>query len=307
MVRQRTLKNVINATGIGIHSGKEVLLTLRPAAVDSGVVFRRVDLPGTPSVKACALNVCETTMATTLADGDCVVSTVEHLMAALAGLGVDNCIVDVSAAEIPIMDGSAAPFVFLLQSAGITEQMAPKRFVKVLKTIEIRDGDNKWVKIEPSDGFKIDFQINFDHPVFRARPQNCVLNFSTTAFVKELSRARTFGFVHELAALNAQNLALGGGVDNAVVLDDTRVLNAEGLRYENEFVKHKMLDAVGDLYLLGHSLLGAFSASCSGHRMNNQLLRALLADPDAWVETSYQEARQSAPIQYAEALAYSAA
>ena len=306
MVRQRTLKNVINATGIGIHSGDEVHLTLRPAAVDSGIVFRRVDLPGKPTVNANALNVSETTLATTLATEACVVSTVEHLMAALAGLGVDNCLVDVSAAELPIMDGSAAPFVFLLQSAGITEQVAPKRFVKVLKRVEVREG-RRWARIEPFEGFKIDFSIDFDHPVFRARPQHCVIDFSTTSFVKEISRARTFGFLSDLEMLRENNLALGGGVENAVVLSDDQVINKEGLRYENEFVKHKILDAVGDLYLLGHSLLGAFSASRSGHSLNNQLLRALLADDTAWQEVTYQASRNAAPIQYSEALAYSAA
>ena len=297
MIKQRTLKNVIRATGVGIHSGEKVYLTLRPAAVDTGIVFRRVDLPEPVEIKACAERVGETSMSTTLVQDGVRVATVEHLLSAMAGLGIDNAYVDLSSAEVPIMDGSAGPFVFLIQSAGIEEQSAPKRFVRIKKTLTVKDGD-KWARFEPFDGFKVGFTIDFDHPIFTKGTSNAEIDFSTTSFVKEVSRARTFGFMREIEMLRERNLVLGGSMENAVVLDDYRVLNDDGLRYEDEFVKHKILDAIGDLYLLGHSLVGAFYGYKSGHGLNNQLLRALLADRSAWEEVTYDDP-VSAPISYA--------
>ncbi|WP_298138608.1 UDP-3-O-acyl-N-acetylglucosamine deacetylase [Acidiferrobacter sp.] len=288
MIKQRTLKNVIRATGVGLHTGEKVYLTLRPAPVDTGIIFRRVDMPQLVEIRACPENVSDTRLSTTLEHNGARVSTVEHLMSAFAGLGIDNAYVDLTAPEVPIMDGSAGPFVFLIQSAGIEEQSAHKRFIRLRKTIEIQDGD-KWVRFEPWEGFKVSFTIDFDHPIFRNSTQVACIDFSTTSFVKEISRARTFGFMRQLEALRQNGLARGGGLDNAVVMDDFRILNEDGLRYEDEFVKHKILDAIGDLYLLGHPLIGAFSACKSGHALNNRLLRVLVADADAWEIVSFEE------------------
>jgi UDP-3-O-[3-hydroxymyristoyl] N-acetylglucosamine deacetylase len=276
-------------------------LTLRPAPVDAGIIFRRIDLDPPVEVKAKAENVGDTTLSSTLAVGDVRISTVEHLLSALAGLGIDNAYVDLSAAEVPIMDGSAGPFVFLVQSAGIVEQDAPKRFIRIKRTVRVEDGD-KWVQFEPFSGFKVSLSIDFDHPVFKDRSQISEMDFSTTSFVKEVSRARTFGFMSQLEALQARNLALGGSLDNAIVVDDFRVLNEDGLRYEDEFVKHKVLDAIGDLYLLGHSLIGAFSGYKSGHGLNNRLLRTLLANEDAWELVTFEDPKQ-APISYIQPVA----
>ena len=305
MVGQRTLKNSIRATGVGLHTGKKVLMTLRPAAPDTGIVFRRSDMPGSPDIPAHAENVGETMLGTTLVMGDARVSTVEHLLSAFAGLGIDNACVEVSAPEVPIMDGSAGPFVFLLQSAGIEEQRTPKRFIRIKKTLRVEDGD-KWAQFDPFDGFKVNFEIEFDHPIFKRHAQKASMDFSTTSFLKEVSRARTFGFMRDLETMRTHNLALGGNLDNAIVLDDFRVLNEDGLRYEDEFVKHKILDAIGDLYLLGHSLIGEFSGYKSGHGLNNRLLRALLADRTAW-EAVVFEKPEDAPISYMRTPALAAA
>lgn len=300
MIRQRTLKNVIRATGVGLHTGEKVYLTLRPAPVDAGIIFRRVDGAVPVEVEAKAQNVGDTTLSSTLVKGDVRVSTVEHLLSAFAGLGIDNAYVDLSAAEVPIMDGSAGPFVFLIQSAGIQEQEAAKRFIRIKRTVEVREED-KWVRFEPFNGFKVALSIDFDHPAFKSGTQKAVIDFSTTSFVKEVSRARTFGFMSQIEALRARNLALGGSLDNAIVVDDYRILNEDGLRYEDEFVKHKILDAIGDLYLLGHSLIGAFSGHKSGHGLNNLLLRTLLADKSAWEVVTFDEPK-SAPISYVQPL-----
>ncbi len=299
MIKQRTLKNSIKATGVGLHTGDKVLLTLRPAAANTGIVFRRIDLDIPVEIEARAGNVGDTSLSTTLEKGDVRVSTVEHLLSAFAGLGVDNAYVDVSAPEVPIMDGSAAPFVFLIQSAGIVEQNVAKRFVRILQPIEVNDGDKK-AALTPFDGFKMSFGIEFDHPAFIDRPKTAVIDFSSTSFVREVSRARTFGFLNEIEMLRENNLALGGSLDNAVVVDDYRVMNEDGLRYDDEFVKHKILDAVGDLYLLGHSLIGAFHGFKSGHALNNQLLHALLANQSAWEEVVFDE-QDGAPISYIQA------
>ena len=297
MIRQRTLKNVIRATGVGIHTGDKVYMTLRPAAVDTGIVFRRVDLPQPVEIKACCQTVGDTSLSTTLVQGDVRVATVEHLLSAMAGLGIDNAYVELSAAEVPIMDGSAGPFVFLLQSAGIEEQAAAKRFIRIKKSVTVREGD-KWARFDPFDGFKVGFSIDFDHPIFTRKTSTAEIDFSTTSFVKEVSRARTFGFMRDIEMLRERNLVLGGSMDNAIVLDDYRVLNEDGLRYEDEFVKHKILDAIGDLYLLGHSLIGAFYGHKSGHQLNNTLLRSLIADRGAWEEVTFTDPAQ-APISYA--------
>jgi len=297
-VKQRTLKDSIRATGIGLHGGAKVYMTLRPAPVNTGIVFRRLDLPEPVDIPAQALNVTHTQLGTTLEADGAKVSTVEHLLAAMAGLGIDNAFVDLTAAEVPIMDGSAAPFVFLLQSAGIEEQTAPKRFIRILEPVEVRDGD-KWARLTPYDGFRLRFRIDFDHPALRKHRQESELEFSATAFLKEISRARTFGFLRDLETLRAKDLTLGGSFDNAIVMDEYRVLNEDGLRYDNEFVKHKILDSIGDLYLLGHSLIGAFSGYKSGHALNNRLLRTLLADEDAWEEVTFEDA-STAPISYAQ-------
>ncbi len=297
MVRQRTLKNTIRATGIGLHTGDKIYLTLRPAPVDHGIVFRRVDLDPAVDIRASGLNVGDTTLSTTLVNGDVQVSTVEHLLSAMAGLGIDNVVVELSAAEVPIMDGSAGPFVFLLQSAGIQEQDAPKKFIRVLKPVEVKDGD-KVACFKPFDGFKITFAIDFDHEVFKNRTLKTELDFSTTSFVKEVSRARTFGFMHEIEYLRSKGLARGGSTDNAIVVDTDRVLNEDGLRSEDEFVKHKILDAIGDLYLLGNSLIGEFDAYKSGHGLNNQAVRALLADRDAWEMVTFENDEDVSPISF---------
>lgn len=288
MIKQRTLKNVIRATGVGLHTGNKVYLTLRPAAADTGIIFRRVDLDPPVEISACPDNVGDTQLSTTLVKEDVRVSTVEHLLSALAGLGIDNAYVDLSAPEVPIMDGSAGPFVFLIQSAGIVEQNAPKRFIRIKRAVKVEDGD-KWARFDPFDGFKVSFDIDFDHPAFRSSNQTATVDFSTTSFVKEISRARTFGFLKEIEFLRARSLALGGSLDNAIVVDDYRVLNEDGLRYQDEFVKHKVLDAIGDLYLLGRSLIGAFSGHKSGHALNNRLLRHLMADATAWELVTFED------------------
>jgi UDP-3-O-[3-hydroxymyristoyl] N-acetylglucosamine deacetylase len=298
MVGQRTLKNSIKATGVGLHTGTKVFMTVCPAPADTGIVFRRTDLTPPVDINARAENVGETRLGTTLINGDAKVSTVEHLLSAFAGLGIDNAIVEVSAPEVPIMDGSAGPFVFLLQSAGIAELKTPKRFVRVKRTVEVRDGD-KWARFDPYDGFKVNFEIEFDHPIFKRHLQKATMDFSTTTYLKEVSRARTFGFMRDLETMRKHNLALGGNLDNAIVLDDSKMLNEGGLRYEDEFVKHKILDAIGDLYLLGHSLIGEFTGFKSGHGLNNQLLRALLKDKDAWEEVVFEKPEE-APIAYVE-------
>ncbi|MDN5937246.1 MAG: UDP-3-O-acyl-N-acetylglucosamine deacetylase [Salinisphaera sp.] len=306
MLRQRTLKNPIRATGVGLHTGHKVYMTLRPAPADHGIVFHRVDLNPTVRLPADALAVGDTTLATTLVDEAGVrVSTVEHLLSAMAGLGIDNAQVDLSADEVPIMDGSAGPFVFLIQSAGIQELDAPKRFIRIRRPVQVFE-DEKWARFDPHDGFKVGFCIDFDHPAFDTDTQSASVDFSTTTFVKEVSRARTFGFMRDIEFLRTHNLARGGSMDNAVVLDDYRVLNADGLRYENEFVRHKILDAIGDLYLLGHGLIGSYTGYKSGHGLNNKLLRALLANPASWEEAAFDDA-DSVPITYANARPVAAA
>jgi len=300
MVRQRTLKNPIRATGVGLHSGRKVYMSLLPAGPDTGIVFRRVDLETPVEIPAQADLVGETAMASTLVKDGVKVATVEHLMSALAGLGIDNAVVELSAAEVPIMDGSAGPFVFLIQSAGIHEQDAPKRFVRIKQPVQVQDGD-KIARFEPYDGFRVNFTIEFEHPVFRSSAQQASVDFSSTTFVKEVSRARTFGFMHDVEFLRSRNLALGASLDNVVALDDYRVLNADGLRYEDEFVRHKILDAIGDLYLCGHSLIGAYTAYKSGHDLNNKLVRALLADTEAWELVSFGDPVNS-PVTYVSGL-----
>ncbi|MFT6956349.1 MAG: UDP-3-O-[3-hydroxymyristoyl] N-acetylglucosamine deacetylase [Halieaceae bacterium] len=296
MIRQRTLRNSIKATGIGLHTGEKVYLTLSPAAVDTGIVFRRVDLSPIVEIPARAENVGDTTLSTSLGTGNERVSTVEHLLSAMAGLGIDNAYVDVSAPEVPIMDGSAGPFVFLIQSAGIEEQNAPKKFIRIKRPVSVEQ-DDKVASFLPFDGFKVSFTIDFDHPVFRDRTAHAEVDFSSTSFVKEISRARTFGFMHELEYMRSKGLARGGSVDNAIVVDEYRILNQDGLRYDDEFVKHKVLDAIGDLYLLGYSLIGEFRAHKSGHALNNASLRALIAQPDAWEMVTFDD-EATAPISF---------
>ncbi len=296
MIRQRTLKNVIRATGVGLHSGEKVYLTLKPAPIDTGIMFRRVDLDPVVEIPGKALCVGETTMSTTLVHDGVKVDTVEHLMSAMAGLGIDNAYVELSAPEVPIMDGSAGPFVFLIQSAGIAEQDAAKQFIRIKREVTVEE-DGKTATFVPFEGFKVSLGIDFDHPVFRGRSQYASVDFSSTSFVKEVSRARTFGFMRDIEYLRSQNLALGGSVDNAIVVDEYRVLNEDGLRYEDEFVRHKILDAIGDLYLLGKSLVGEFRGYKSGHGLNNKLLRALLATPDAWEVVTFDDAG-TAPISF---------
>ncbi len=296
MIRQRTLKNVIRATGVGLHTGEKVYLTLRPAAANTGIVFRRVDLEEPVEIQASPDNVGDTRLSTTLEQDGVKVSTVEHLLSAFAGLGIDNAYVDVSAPEVPIMDGSAGPFVFLIQSAGVEEQNAAKRFIRIKRKVTVEE-DDKFASFEPFDGFKVSFGIDFDHPAFADRSKFSTIDFSSTSFVKEVSRARTFGFLRDIEMLRERKLALGGSMDNAIVVDDYRVLNEDGLRYEDEFVKHKILDAIGDLYLLGHSLIGAFSGYKSGHALNNKLLRTLMADATAWEEVTFEES-EGVPISY---------
>jgi UDP-3-O-[3-hydroxymyristoyl] N-acetylglucosamine deacetylase len=296
MIRQRTLKNVIKATGITLHGGERAELTLRPAPPNTGIRFQRIDLDPIVEIPAHASFVGDTTLSTSLVKNGVRVSTVEHLLSALAGLGIDNAYIDVTASEIPIMDGSAAPFVFLVQSAGIQEQNAPKRFIRIKRKVTVKQGD-KWACFEPFEGFKVTFTIEFDHPVFKLHSKTATLDFSSTSYVKEVSRARTFGFKSDFERLRSMNLARGASLDNAVAVDDYRVLNEEGLRYEDEFVKHKILDAIGDLYLLGSSLIGAFNGYKSGHELNNILLRKLLEKEDAWEYVTFDDSRD-APITY---------
>ena len=281
MLQQRTLKSLIRATGVGLHSGAKVTMTLRPAAPDSGIVFRRIDLDPPVELRADPFAVGDTRLASCLERDGAKIATVEHLMSALSGLGIDNAWVDVDAAEIPIMDGSAAPFVFLIQSAGIEEQKAAKKFIRVKKPVRVEEGD-KWAELVPYDGFRLTFSIVFSHPVFDKSNPQVTVDFAEHSYVREVARARTFGFMQDVETMRSQGLALGGSLEYAIVMDEYRVLNADGLRYGDEFVKHKVLDAVGDLYLLGHPLLGAFSAHKSGHALNNKLLRALMADKTAW-------------------------
>ncbi len=296
MIKQRTLKNVIRATGVGLHTGKKVLLTLRPATANTGIIFRRVDLDPTVEIPAKPKYVGDTSLSTTLVKDNIRISTVEHLLSALAGFGIDNVFVDLTADEVPIMDGSAGPFVFLIQSAGIAEQNVAKEFLRIKEKVRV-ERDGKWAMFEPFDGFKVGFSIEFDHPVFNQNNCHAEIDFSTTSFVKEVSRARTFGFMRDVELLQQRNLVLGGSLDNAVVVDDYRILNEDGLRYADECVKHKILDAIGDLYLLGHSLIGAFKGHKSGHALNNTLIRELLLNEDAWELVSF-ETEYKAPISF---------
>ncbi|WP_422138477.1 UDP-3-O-acyl-N-acetylglucosamine deacetylase [Endozoicomonas sp. ALC020] len=296
MIRQRTLKNIIRATGVGLHSGEKVYLTLKPAPVDTGIIFCRTDLDPVVEIPARAENVGETTLCTSLQKDGVRVDTVEHLLSAMAGLGIDNAYVELSAHEVPIMDGSAGPFVFLIQSAGIQEQEAAKKFIRIKKEVTVTDGE-KTATFKPYDGFKVSFTIYFDHPVFKGRSQTSEIDFSSTSFVKEVSRARTFGFMRDVEYLRSQNLALGGSVDNVVVVDDYRILNEDGLRYHDELVKHKILDAIGDLYLLGNSLVGQFVGYKSGHELNNKLVRSLLENEKAWEVVTFEDT-EVAPISY---------
>ncbi|CAG1771916.1 UDP-3-O-[3-hydroxymyristoyl] N-acetylglucosamine deacetylase [uncultured bacterium] len=296
MIKQRTLKNTIRATGVGLHTGDKIYLTLRPAEPNTGICFRRVDLEDPITIQATPSNVGETTLSTTLVAGDVKISTIEHLLSAFAGLGIDNAIVDVSAAEVPIMDGSAGPFVFLLQSAGVEEQDCPKQYIRIKRPIRVEDGD-KWAEFNPFDGFKVTFTIDFEHPAFEEHVKTATMDFSSTTFVKEVSRARTFGFMRDIEMLRENNLALGGSLDNAIVVDDDKILNEDGLRCADEFVKHKILDAIGDLYLLGHSLIGEFIGYKSGHGLNNKLLRTLLADTEAWEMVTFDDDSE-APISF---------
>jgi UDP-3-O-[3-hydroxymyristoyl] N-acetylglucosamine deacetylase len=301
MIRQRTIKRAIKSTGVGLHTGRKVVMTLRPAQPGTGIVFRRIDLDKPVDIRAEARAVTDTRLCSALEGGGAKVATVEHLMSALAGLGIDNLYVDLAGPEVPIMDGSAGPFVFLLQSAGIEEQRAPKRFFRIRRPVEVHDGD-KWARFEPYDGFKVSFSIVFDHPVFERSTQSLTIDFAETSYAKEVARARTFGFAQDVETLRNAGLALGGSLDNAVVLDEYRVLNSDGLRYADEFVKHKVLDAIGDLYLVGHPIIGAFTAHKSGHALNNQLLRATLDQVDAWELASFEKASE-APAGLARAFA----
>ena len=296
MIKQRTLKNPVRATGVGLHSGEKIYLAVLPAPVDTGIVFRRTDVTPMVDIPATAQSVGETTLSSTIVKDGVKVSTVEHLMSALAGLGIDNAIVELDAAEVPIMDGSAGPFVFLLQSAGLIEQEAAKKYIRIKRPISVSDGD-KTAAFLPFEGFKITFSIDFDHPVFEHQVKEATVDFSSTSFVHEVAQARTFGFMRDIEYLRSQNLALGGSVDNAIVVDDDRILNEGGLRFEDEFVKHKILDAIGDLYLVGHSLIGEFIAHKSGHALNNQLVRKLLSERDAWEFVTFEDAEQT-PISY---------
>ena len=301
MIRQRTLKNVIKATGVGLHTGRKLRLSLRPAPANTGIVFRRIDLDVAVEFKASPKNVGDTTLSTTLGRGATRVATVEHLLSAMAGLGIDNAYVDLDAPEVPIMDGSAGPFVFLIQSAGIEELDAPKQYMRIKKPVSVKEGD-KWARFEPFEGFKVSFSIEFNHPLFHESVCKTTVDFSTTSFVKEISRARTFGFIRDIERLRENNLALGGNLNNAVVIDDYRVLNEDGLRYKDEFVKHKVLDAIGDLYLLGYGLIGSFIGHKSGHALNNRLLNALIAQENAWECVTFDD-QADIPIIYAQPIA----
>jgi UDP-3-O-[3-hydroxymyristoyl] N-acetylglucosamine deacetylase len=296
VLKQRTLKSLTRAVGVGLHSGQRVEITLRPAAPDTGIVFRRVDLPEPVDIVVSAEAVTDTRLASTLSKGSAKVLTVEHLMSACAGLGVDNLYVDITAEEIPILDGSAASFVFLLQSAGIEMQNAPRRFVRLNRAVEVREGEGaneKWARLEPFHGYKLSFEIEFHHPAVDSTGQRVEFDLSTGSYSRDIARARTFGFTKDVEMMRANGLALGGGLDNAIVMDDYKVLNAGGLRYDDEFVKHKILDAMGDLYLLGKPLLASYSAFRSGHAMNNKLLRELLAHKDAWDVVTFEDAKQA--------------
>jgi UDP-3-O-[3-hydroxymyristoyl] N-acetylglucosamine deacetylase len=296
MLAQRTLKTLTKAVGVGLHSGQRVELTLRPAAPDTGIVFRRVDLPEPVDIPVKAESVTDTRLASTISAGQAKVHTVEHLMSACAGLGIDNLYVDITAEEVPILDGSASSFVFLLQSAGVVEQKAPKRFIRVLKPVQVTEGEGqniKWARLEPYHGYKLSFEIEFHHPAVDSTGQQVVFDMSEGVYARDIARARTFGFTKDVEMMRANGLALGGGLDNAIVMDDYKVLNADGLRYDDEFVKHKILDAMGDLYIVGHPLLATYSAFRSGHAMNNQLLRALLAQPDAYDIVTFDSASQA--------------
>ena len=294
MLRQRTLKSAIRATGVGLHTGEKVAMTLRPAQPDTGIVFRRIDLLQPVDIRADASKVTDTRLCSTLEDHGVKVATVEHLMSAFAGLGVDNAYIDLTGAEVPIMDGSASPFVFLIQSAGIEEPPVAKRFMRIRRTVEVADGD-KWARFEPYNGFRLSFSIIFDHPVLEKSVQSTTVDFAETSYVKEVARARTFGFMQDVEALRSSGLALGGSMDNAIVMDEYRVLNADGLRYNDEFVKHKVLDAIGDLYLAGRPIIGSFSAHKSGHALNNRLLRELLVRRDAWDLVSFDRQEDAPP------------
>lgn len=297
MLKQRTIRENISATGVGLHSGDKVTLTLRPAPMDTGIIFRRVDIVNSATIKATPQAVHDTRLCSALEQNGVRVATVEHLMSALAGLGIDNVYVDLDAAEVPIMDGSAGPFIYLLQSAGIIEQSAAKKFIKIKRLVEVIDGD-KWVRFEPYHGFKVDFTIDFPHPVFESSGKNVKIDFADNAYIEEISRARTFGFMHEVEYLRANGLARGGSLDNAIVMDEYRVLNTDGLRYDDEFAKHKVLDAIGDLYMLGHPLLGAFYAYKSGHALNNKLLMTLMQNQEAWEFVTFEDV-QDAPKGFA--------
>lgn len=296
MIKQRTLKNTIRATGVGLHSGKKVYLTLKPAPADTGIVFCRADLDPLVEIPARAENVGETTLSTTLMKDGVRIDTVEHLLSAMAGLGIDNARIELSCSEVPIMDGSAGPFVFLIQSAGLEEQDAPKKFIRIKREVSVEENGKKATFL-PFDGFKVSFEIDFDHPAFKKHTQSATIDFSSTTFVKEVSRARTFGFMREIEYLRSKHLTLGGSLDNAIVVGDDGVMNEDGLRYEDEFVKHKILDSIGDLYLLGHSLVGEFIGYKSGHALNNKLLRTLLSEPDAWDMVTFED-KEKAPISY---------
>jgi len=296
MIFQRTVKEMVKTTGVGLHSGNKVTLIIKPAPVHSGIILVRTDLEPAVLIPATADQVRETTMCTALVNDDGVrISTIEHLFAALAGLGIDNALIEVDAPEIPIMDGSASPWVFLLQSVGLQEQSAAKKYLRIKDTVRVEDGD-KWAELKPFNGFRVDFAIDFNHPEIARSQQHVVMDFSTSAFVRDISRARTFGFMRDIEYLRANNLALGGSMDNAVVLDEYKVLNPDGLRYEDEFVKHKILDAFGDLYVAGHAIVGEFCAFKTGHALNNQLVRALLAQQDAWELVSFE--KDKAPVSF---------
>jgi len=295
MLKQRTLSSKIKASGVGLHTGKKITLTLNPAQINTGITFIRTDLKS-DQIKASLENVHDTRLSTTLSNETAKISTVEHLLSALAGLGIDNALVELDGPEVPIMDGSARPFVFMIQSAGIQEQNDTKKFIRIKKTIEVRQ-DEKWAKIEPFDGFKVAFTIDFNHPAFSESSQSSEIDFSSVSYLSQVSRARTFGFAKDIELLRKNNLALGGSVNNAIVIDDYKVINEEGVRFEDEFVKHKILDAIGDLYLLGHGLIGSFSAYKSGHHLNNLLLRELVNNEDAWEETTIED-NEKAPIFY---------
>ena len=295
MLKQRTLSSKINASGVGLHTGKKISLTLNPAPVNSGIIFKRTDIKSAP-IKASLENVFDTRLSTSLSNDKIKISTVEHLLSALAGIGIDNAMIELDGPEVPIMDGSARPFVFMIQSAGIQEQSDLKKFIKIKKTIEVKQGE-KWAKIEPFDGFKVAFTIDFDHPAFSETSQSSEIDFSSVSYLSQVSRARTFGFTKDIELLRKSNLALGGSVSNAIVIDDYKVINEEGVRFQDEFVKHKILDAIGDLYLLGHGLIGSFSAYKSGHHLNNLLLRELVNNLDAWEEVTIKNNDKS-PIFY---------